>query len=79
MNELVKVHGILRTLVVAVHDFGSDGLLLVDERVYGVVYGATPKEIIARYVVFLSDAVGTVFTLAAVGIRPRQLDERHVA
>ena len=76
---MVEIHLVLRNLVVAVHDLGSDGLLLVDERVDGVVDGATAKEVVARDVVLLADTVGTVFALAAVGIGPSQLDECHVA
>ena len=79
MDQLVEVHGILRNLVVAVHDFGSDGLLLVDERVDCVVDGATAEEIVTGDVVLLSDTVGTVFALAAIGIGPCQLDEGYIA
>ena len=76
---MVEIHLVLRNLVVAVHYLGSDGLLLVDERIDGVVYGATAKEVVTSDVVLLADAVGTILALTAVGIGPSQLDERHVA
>ena len=76
--KFIEVHFILRNVVIGGHYLVGDGLLLVDDGVERAVDGGTAKQVVARNVVLLPDAVGTVFALAAVGISPWKLNESHV-
>lgn len=50
----------------------------MNERVDGLVYCPPAKQVVARHIVLLPYAVGTVFALTAVGIRPGLFDESHI-
>ncbi len=42
------------------------------------VNGTAPDEVIAVHVILLADAVGAVFALTAIGIRPRKFHKGHI-
>lgn len=78
MYQFIKIHFISRYVIVSVHYLGGNGLLTMNERVDGLVYCPPAKQVVARHIVLLPYAVGTVFALTAVGIRPGQFDESHI-
>lgn len=76
--QFFEVHLVGGDVVIGGHDLVGDALFAVDDVVERAVDGVATDEVVTGDVIFLADAVGTVLTLQAVGISPRELDKGDV-
>ena len=76
--QLIEVGCVGGHIVGGGHDLVGYGLLLMYDVVKGAINGASSYKVVAGDVVLLTDTMGTVFTLATIGISPWKFNECHI-
>lgn len=76
--KFIEIHFVGRYIIIGGHYLIGNAPLFVNDIVENRVNSATANEVIAGHVILLADAVGAVFALTAVGIRPRKFHKGHI-
>lgn len=76
--KFIEIHLVGRYIIIGCHYLIGDAPLFMNDIVENRVNGTAPDEVIAVHVILLADAVGAVFALTAIGIRPRKFHKGHI-
>ena len=76
--KFIEIHLVGRYIIIGGHYLIGYAPFLVNDIVENRVNGTATYEVIAVHVILLTDAVGAVFALTAVGIRPRKFHKGHI-
>ena len=78
IRELVEIQLIRRNIIRGRHNPVCHRAFVLYDAVERMIYGAATYEIVACDIVFLSDTVGTVFTLTTIRIGPWKFAECNI-